>query len=114
MSTWPQKFGFESDLLRCVGKTIEAAEHFRMAYGCTWSHAWAIRFTDRSRAFFVGGKGSGIMNPELEQIEKSNIFTSDEYGKMQAGAKKDWERRQRELDERQREEYERLKKRFGS
>ena len=118
MDTFPDKFGFLKGLDECVGKTIEQAEVIGMEFGCTWNSAWAVKFTDGSRVFFVGAKGSGIMNPSLESIaglrgvEQSEVFTADEYGEMVAAKKKKREKAHADALAREKEQYEKLKAKF--
>lgn len=95
--TWPQKWGFIGSLLKCKGKTIEVAELVKMPYGCAWSHAWAVRFTDGSRAFFAGHQGTGIISPELDALRDSHIFTPAEYGEYAAALKAKTESRRKAL-----------------
>jgi hypothetical protein len=120
MNNFPDRFGFEPDLRKCSGKTIEAVELMLMEYGCTWDHAFAVRFTDGSRAFFAGHVGTGIMNPRLDgkvyseqkTVEMSQIFTAEEYGVM-AEAKKWHAIQQAQNHEREeRHRYEQLKAKF--
>jgi hypothetical protein len=124
MATYPEKWGFLSSPEECIGKTLEKAELIKMEYGSVWDTAWAIRFTDGSRAFFVGGRGSGIMNPQIEAepwwgrqglyaLETSEIFTVEELREMVSDAERRREQRRKEQEERLRREYERLKKHFG-
>jgi hypothetical protein len=113
MTTFPEKWGFEKDLRKCIGRTIESADIVEMPYGCTWRSAWAVRFTDGSRAFFVGSTGSGIVNPLREAVEKCSIFTSKEVGEMaEADAAK---RRRDKAEDRRRKEaqLESLRKELG-
>lgn len=121
MSNFPDKFGFIRDLRQCVGKSIEAVELMRMEFGCTWDNAFAVRFTDGTRAFFAGSPGTGIMNPQLSgdhhgntlTVESSSIFTPSEYAEMSEARKreKDRQRQDRERDERRR--YEELSAKYG-
>jgi len=69
--TYPEKWGFIDSLIKCEGKTIEKAELIQMEHGCTWSSAWVVKFTDGTRAFFVGSRGSGIMNPYIENVKEN-------------------------------------------
>lgn len=112
--TWPEKFGFLSGPEKCIGKTIEAVESLRMDYGCTWDRAFAVRFTDGSRAFFVGHSGSGVMNPSLEAVQASEIFTPEEVGKMVAAEMARKQGFKRDQEEKERREYEALKKKYES
>lgn len=118
---FPTKFGFEPDLRKCVGKTIESVELMEMEYGCTWSHAWAVRFTDGARAFFAGKPGTGIMNPRLDgnvyggvhSVETSAIFTKPEYAEMVTARIETKRRRERERERVEREQLERLARKYG-
>lgn len=118
---FPERFGFESDPRACVGKTIERIELLAMEFGCTWSHAFAIRFTDGSRAFFAGKPGTGIMNPQLDgksygdahTVETSEIFTKPEYAAMVTAKEADAVRRRQDHERAERREFERLAAKFA-
>lgn len=109
---FPSKWGYKKGLDGCVGKTIEKAESVNMEFGCTWNHAWVVLFTDGTKAFFVGSKGSGMMNPDIESMKESNIFTPEEVGEFVAEKKRERDERIRIGEERDRRQYERLKKQF--
>ena len=113
MRTFPERWGFKGSPEGCIGKTIEAAELVEMEYGCTWRTAWAIRFRDGSRAFFVGGRGSGVMNPCISAVEECAIFTPEELGEMSADKKRLAEEIARSGKAQRRARYEHLKKEFG-
>jgi hypothetical protein len=117
---FPIKFGFEPDLRACVGKTIERVELMKMEWGCTWQNAFAVRFTDGSRAFFAGHVGTGIMNPELEgaayhseTVETSHIFTKREYAEMMGAKERNEEQRKKRYERAEREQFEKLAQKFG-
>jgi hypothetical protein len=116
---FPTKFGFESDLRNCVDKTITRVELVAMEYGCTWESAYAVQFSDGSRAFFAGKPGTGIMNPLLTgkeysrlTVETSEIFTKPEYAVMVVARQQDIAMRAREREREERHHYEELKKKF--
>lgn len=121
MNNFPEKFGFEADLRNCVGKTLERVEMVAMEHGCTWSQAFAIRFTDGSRAFFGATVGTGIMNPRLDgstygttrTVETSEIFTKREYAEMLAAQQAASVRRAQEHERAERRRYEELAAKFG-
>ncbi len=121
MKNYPEKFGFEPDLRKCIGRTIERVEILKMEWGCIWNAAFAVRFTDGTRAFFAGHVGTGIMNPQLDgttygtavSVETSHIFTKREYAEMLSAKQ---QREQRDRDARlwsEREQYERLAAKFA-
>lgn len=95
----PKSWGFIRDLRECVGKTIEAVEVADLGFGYTVNHAWAVRFTDGSRAFLIErpSKGSAI-TPREEWMSKSKIFKPEELGEMVA------DRMRRTQEEAQRKE----------
>ncbi len=107
------KWGYIAGLDECVGKTIKKAEIVSMGYGCTWSHAWVVLFTDGTKAFFVGQRGSGMMNPEIESMKESYIFTPEEVGEIVASEKKERDEKVRLAETRELNEYLRLQKKFG-
>ena len=116
---YPEKFGFITDLRNCKGKVIEEVELIGMEWSSISRTGWAIRFTDRTRAFVLGGPVTGfIVNPEIEKsyscegVETSEIFTPDEYGIMLVDRKRKTERRKVEEQERERRELERLKAKY--
>lgn len=119
---FPTKFGFEADLRKCIGKTIEAIELMQMEYGCTWPQAFAVRFTDGSRAFFGAAVGTGIMNPRIDgesygqahTVGTSGIFTIHEHAEMVEARAREAERRQRRREEDERREFERLAAKFSA
>lgn len=113
MGTWPEKWGFIDDLRECVGKTIEAAHWLKMPYGCSWDSAWVVRFTDGSRAFFVGSVGSGIVSPDRSEVETCPIFTPEEVGELSAAIARKKQQEQREARDRKLQELERLKAELG-
>lgn len=108
-----EKWGYKEGLDECVGKTIERAELVIMEHGCTHNWAWVVLFTDGTKAFFVGEKGSGVMNPEIEAVKESSIFTPEEVGEMAADEKRKKDQRKRKAESREYEAYETLKKKFG-
>lgn len=116
------KFGFEPDLRNCLGKTLERVEMVSMEFGCVWSQAWAIRFTDGSRAFFGATVGTGMMNPRLDgstygatkTVETSEIFTKREYAEMSAAKQADAVRRAQERERDERRRYQELAAKFGT
>lgn len=118
---FPMKFGMEPDLRKCVGKIIERVELLKMEWGCTWSNAYAVRFTDGSRAFFGANVGTGIMNPELEgktygdtkNVETSEIFTKKEYAAMVAAKQAHAAHRAAAHEREERRRYEELAAKFG-
>lgn len=110
---FPSKWGYIKGLDECAGKTIERAELVSMGYGCTHRWAWVVLFTDGTKAFFVGEKGSGIMNPDIEAMKESSIFTPEEVGEFAAEQKRERDRRIKENKGRELEEYERLKKLYA-
>ena len=112
---FPVKFGMEPDLRVCVGRTIEKVELLSMEFGCTWQEAFAVRFTDGTRAFFAGHVGTGIMNPRLDgetysthTVETSEIFTKPEYAQMVSHRDQEAVRRKQDQERSERREYERL------
>lgn len=119
---FPGKFGMEPDLRECVGRTIERVELLAMEHGCTWNKAYAVRFTDGTRACFAGHVGTGIMNPQLEgtsyhgvkTVETSEIFTKREYADMLAAKDRQAEQRQLAAERSERREYDRLAQKFGT
>jgi hypothetical protein len=121
MHTFPERFGFEPDLRACEGRTIERVEMLRMEFGCTWDSAFAVRFTDGTRAFFAGHVGTGIMNPALDgetygrsrTVETSEIFTKREYAEMLLAKQAADERRVREHEASERRKYEALAAKYG-
>jgi hypothetical protein len=120
MSNFPKRFGFEPDLTKCSGKTIERVELMAMEWGCTWNNAYAVRFTDGSRAFFAGHPGTGIMNPMLDgntygavkTVETSEIFTKREFAEMLEAARARTRQQAQEHEQSERRQYERLAKKF--
>lgn len=117
---FPTKFGMEPDLRKCEGKTIERVELLAMEFGCTWRSAFAVRFSDGSRAFFSASPGTGIMNPQLDgqsysykTVETSDIFTKREYAEMLSARERDAEYRKRRHEQDERRRYEELAKKFG-
>lgn len=121
MNNFPTKFKMEPDLRKCIGKTITNVELLKMEYGCTWNEAFAVEFTDGSRAFFAGHPGTGIMNPDidgqythLKTVETSQIFTKREYAEMVAAREAEKLRRKQDVDRREREEFEKLATKYGA
>lgn len=117
---FPEKFGFESDLRECVGRAIERVELVQMEYGCTWPQAFAVRFTDGTRAFFGATIGTGIMNPQLDgnayrnlTVETSDIFTKREYAEMLAAKQAEAVQRAQAHERAEREQYEKLAAKYG-
>ena len=106
------KWGYKEDLDQCIGLTIQKAEYVRMEHGCVWSHASVVLFTDGTKAFVVGGKGSGIMNPDIEGMKESSIFTPEEVGEMVAAEKRKRDSNKRAAFNRELNEYKTLKKKF--
>lgn len=113
LNTWPVKFGFISDPRECVNKEIEAVEVVSMGYGCTWKSAVVMKFTDGARAFFAGQAGTGIVSPPLESVEKSRIFTADEYAEYAKHERLKKERREKEKLEEKKRRIEQLKREIG-
>lgn len=119
---FPEKFGFVADLRECVGKTIERVEMVQMDYGCTWPQAFAVRFTDGTRAFFGATVGTGIMNPRLDgtvcrdtyTVETSQIFTKPEYAAMADARRQDAVRREQDREREERRQFERLTAKFAT
>lgn len=91
-----------------------------MEHGSVWSHAFAVRFTDGTRAFFGGHVGTGIMNPQLDgtsysemkTVESSDIFTKPEYAAMLSARQAESIRRQQDHERSERREFERLAAKF--
>lgn len=113
MGTWPEKWGFIPDLSECVGKTIAEVCGVKMPWGCTWSSAIAVRFSDGTRAFFVGGVGSGIVSPELEAVTGCPIFTPDEVGQYAAAEAARARQQERDRMDQKRRALADLKKELG-
>lgn len=121
VENFPYHFGFEPDLRECVGKTIERVEMVEMEWGCTWQQAFAVRFTDGSRAFFGATVGTGIMNPRLEgptygnvkTVETSDIFTKREYAEMVSAKQADSARRAQDAEREERRRYQALAAKYG-
>lgn len=119
---FPAKFGFESDLRKCAGKIIKEVELLVMEYGCTWNNAYAVKFTDGTRAFFAGHVGTGIMNPRLDgetysdikTVETSTIFSKPEYAAMLAAKQAAAVRRYQDHERYERRELQRLVEKFGN
>lgn len=119
---FPTKFGMEPDLRKCEGRTIERAELLVMDHGCTWRHAYAVRFTDGTRAFFAGHIGTGIMDPQVDgtaygeyrTVETSDIFTKREYAEMMAARERQEAQRKRDTERAERREFERLAAKFAT
>jgi hypothetical protein len=113
MGTITDKFGFENSLKDCIGKTIKKAEVIKMPYGCTWSSAWAVEFTEGSRAFFAGQEGTGMQSPAVEAVEMSQIFSADEVGEMLSIRKRKRDDSAKKTREVKIREVERLKRELG-
>lgn len=111
---YPDRWGFLTDPKDWCGKTILRVERVRMEWACIWDFGLAVAFTDGSRGFVVGNSAKGIItNPDAKAVEACSIFRPEEYGEMVADQKRWHEALQRAEEERQRQEYERLKERFG-
>ena len=79
----PENWGFIRDMRECVGKTIQDVELADLGFGYTVNHAWAVRFTDGTRAFLIErpSKGTAI-SPREEWMAKSKIFKPEELGEL--------------------------------
>jgi hypothetical protein len=111
----PASWGFIRDLKECVGKTIERVENVSLGFGYTIDSAWAVRFTDGSRAFF-GNRPSGGVSwfPSEDAMAKSEIFKPEELGEVVAERMREDQQRKRDAEARERREFEALKKKFSS
>jgi len=110
--TYPEKWGFIDSLEKCEGKTIEKAGTIIMEHGCTYSMAWVVKFTDGTRAFFCGGKGSGIMNPTIEGVKECELFKPEEYAQMCKDIKKRYMEQKKQKEAKKYQEYLELKKKY--
>lgn len=113
MSTYQEQFKFILDLRDCKGKTIEDVEFVSMEFGCTFEQAYAVKFNDGTRCFILASTGKGIMNPDIKAVEQSNIFTTDEYLKMERDRINKIKYEQKERENRKRRQLEELKKELG-
>lgn len=110
--TYPEKWGFIDSLTKCEGKTIEKARKVKMSFGCTWDTAWVVKFTDGTRAFFVGGEGSGVMDPDIEDVKECELFKPEEYAELCSDLKKKDIERKKLVETKRHQEYLELKKEF--
>lgn len=113
MSNYPHRFGFIGDLRECVGKTIEHVELLRTK--TRTGFAWAIRFTDGSRAFIFGHANRQTMYSALnyETIEQSALFTPEEVGILATDLKREREAKAKRRREEKVRKYERLQRELG-
>jgi len=115
MECYPIKWGFIRDLRQCIGKIIAEVYLVEMGFGCTSQHAWAVKFTDGTRAFFTNRPlpRGYAMNPSNEAFEEIPLFTPEEVAEVAADRKRRALHRANEARKKKLAQIERLKKELG-
>jgi hypothetical protein len=110
----PERWGFIRDLRECVGKTIQEVELAKLGYGYTVNSAWAVKFTDGSRGFFIErpSKGTAI-TPSEDWMKTSRIFTPEELGEVVATHMREKQEAARRREEDEKRQFAELQKKYG-
>jgi len=108
------KMGFEGNPQKWVGKTIEVAEVMRTGWGSTSDYCVMIRFTDGSRGWTIGRNSNNLaIGPNVDDLEKSEVITADEYGSLLAQRKREKDARAEDEKRRELQQLESLQKKYG-
>lgn len=100
------------DIKELKGETIKNIESIRGEFGRTYDNYILVTCESGKRVLFYGGN-TYEPNPTIEEMRKTTFFTPDEIAEKVKWEETKKRRKQEEIEERKRLEYEKLKKELG-
>lgn len=100
------------DFQELKGEAIKSIESIRGEFGRTYDNYLLITCESGKRVLIYGGNPYDP-NPTLEQMRKTTFFTPDEIAEKVRWEEAKKRRKQEEIEESKRREYEKLKRELG-